>query len=290
MNMNKPFKKLLYFPVTKIILSIGICFAILVGVQNFITKPVFYAIMPAKHIADTMVNYVSVAVLLVSYFYVFRVYEKREIKELSTKKLPAELFGGFIFGFSVLSVVMLILYVLGYYSIISISNFSYLLAPFSLLVIAALIEEVFDRLVIYRILEDWIGTYWALLLMSILFMIEHLANDNISVLSIFLFLSFGFAHGTMYLYTKRLWLPFAFHLGWNFAQPFYGSNLSGIEDIGTIIKARYEGPELLIGSRFGIEDSVLSILFISIIGIVFLQLSRKEGKIIRRKKSHSKSI
>jgi len=190
--MNKPFKKLLYFPVTKIILSIGICFAILVGVQNFITKPVFYAIIPAKHIADTMVNYVSVAVLLVSYFYVFRVYEKREIKELSTKKLPAELFGGFIFGFSVLSVVILILYVLGYYSIISISNFSYLLAPFSLLVIAALIEEVFDRLVVYRILEDWIGTYWALLLMSILFMIEHLANDNISVLSIFLFLAVGY--------------------------------------------------------------------------------------------------
>ena len=75
-----------------------------------------------------------------------------------------------------------------------------------------------------------------------------------------------------------------FHLGWNFAQPFYGSNLSGIEDIGSIIKARYEGPELLIGSRFGIEDSILSVLFISIIGIVFLQLSRKEGKIIRRKK------
>ncbi|MDO6433501.1 CPBP family intramembrane metalloprotease [Flavitalea sp. BT771] len=288
--MNKPFKKLLYFPVTKIILSTAICFAMLVGVQNFISKPVFYAIIPAKYIADTMVNYVSVAVLLVSYFYVFRVYEKREIKELSTKKLPAELFGGFIFGFSVLSVVMLILYVLGYYSIISISNFSYLLAPFSLLVVAALIEEIFDRLIIYRILEDWMGTYWALLLMSILFMIEHLANDNISVLSIFLILSFGFAHGTMYLYTKRLWLPFAFHLGWNFAQPFYGSNLSGIEDIGTIIKASYEGPELLIGSRFGIEDSVLSILFISIIGIVFLQLSRKEGKIIRRKKSHSKSI
>ena len=265
MNMNKPFKKLLYFPVTKIILSTGICFAILVGVQNcFISKPVFYAIIPAKHIADTMVNYVSVAVLLVSYFYVFRVYEKREIKELSNKKLTAELFGGFIFflAFSVLlSVVMLILYVLGYYSIISISNFSYLLAPFSLLVVAALIEEIFDRLIIYRILEDWMGTYWALLLMSILFMIEHLANDNISVLSIFLILSFGFAHGTMYLYTKRLWLPFAFHLGWNFAQPFYGSNLSGIEDIGTIIKARYEGPKLLIGSRFGIEDSVLSILF-----------------------------
>lgn len=284
--MNKPLKKFLYFPVTKIILSIGICFAILVGVQNFITKPVFRAIIPAKHIADTMVNYVSVAVLLLSYFYVFKVYERREIKELSIRKLTKELSGGFVFGFSVLSVVILILYALGYYSIISISNFSYLLAPFSFLVVAALIEEVFDRLIIYRILEEWIGTYLALFIMSILFTIPHLANDHISVLSIFLLLAFGFAHGTMYIYTRRLWLPFAFHLGWNFAQPFYGSNLSGIEDIDGIINAKFEGPQLLIGSKFGIEDSILSIIFILIIGVIFLQLSRKEGKIIKRQRGN----
>lgn len=283
--MSVSFTKLLYFPVTRIILSIGVCFAALVSVQNFITKPVFYATIPVKNIADTIINYISVAVLLLSYFYLFRYYEKREITELSGKNFAKELFGGFVFGFSILSVVILILYILGFYTIINISGLSYLLAPFSGLVVAALLEEVFFRLIIYRILEEWIGTYLALLLIAVLFMIPHLANDHVSMLSVLLLLIFGFTHGIMYTYTKRLWLPFAFHLGWNFAQPFYGSNLSGIEDKGAIMEAKFEGPELLIGSKFGIEDSLFSITFLLVIGVVFLHFSQKKDRIVKRKRS-----
>lgn len=281
--MNKSLKKLLYFPITRIIIGLVVCFALLTGVQNFISKPVIYTIIPAKQIANAIINYISVAVLLLSYSCLFRFYEKRKIRELSTQKIVKELAGGFALGFSVLSLVILILYTLGFYSIINISNFSFLLAPLSFLVMAALLEEVFFRLIIYRILEEWAGTYWALLLISLVFTIPHLANNNVSVLSVFLLLIFGFTHGIMYTYTKRLWLPFAFHLGWNFAQPFYGSNLSGMEDTGAIIKATYKGPELLTGSNFGIEDSIFSILFLLITGIIFLLLCIKEGKMIKSK-------
>lgn len=264
----------------KIILGIAICLGILIGVQNLVTKPLIHYLIESKSTGDTIVNYISVIVLLLSYFYFFKLFDKREIKELSKTNLKAELFGGFLFGFLVLSFVILILYLLGYYSIDGISDLSYLLAPFSFLVIAALIEEVLFRLIIYRIIEKWIGTYFALLLISIIFTVPHLLNDNVTLLSVLLLLTFGFAHSIMYTYTKRLWLPFAFHLGWNFAQPFYGSNLSGTEE-GHIINSNFDGPILLVGSEFGIEDSILSITLLIMICIMFLKLSIKENRIVK---------
>jgi uncharacterized protein len=284
--LNQSFKNVLYFPITKIIIGIGFCFAILVGVQNFITKPIFYKIMPTKAIADTIRNYISVVVLSLSYLYLFRFYEKRKITELSAKQLPGEFIGGFILGFSTLSLVILILYFFGYYNVINISNYSYLLAPFSFLVIAAFFEEIFFRLIIYRILEEWLGTYWALLLICIVFTIPHLFNDHVSVLAVLTILLFSFTTSIMYNYTKRVWLPFAFHLSWNFSQPFYGSNLSGVEDIGSIIKAKFEGPKLFIGSAFGIEDSIFSVIFLTILSITFLYFSIRKGKILTRKISY----
>jgi membrane protease YdiL (CAAX protease family) len=281
--MNHKFNKILYFPITRIIAGTVICFLALVGVQNFIAKPIFENSIFSKPVADTIVNYISVAVLLVTYFYLFRFYEKRKITELSRKNLVKELFGGFILGFAILSLVILMLYLLGYYSIISMSSgFYHLLALFSFLVVAALLEEIVFRLLIYRIFENWLGTYISLFIIAVVFEVPHWFNNNVTFLSVILGLIFGFAHGIMYTYRKRLWLPLGFHLGWNFAQPFYGSNLSGLEDLGSIIKAKFSGPQLLTGTVYGIEDSIFSIILLSIVSVLFLYLSIKENKIIRR--------
>jgi uncharacterized protein len=280
-GMAPLYKKILYFPVTKIIIGIAICFLTLVGVQNFITKPLFHYLLESKEIADTLTNYLSVAVLLLSYWTVYRIYEKREITELSLKYLPKEFAGGLLAGFFLLSLVILILYLLGYYNASGISNFSFFLAPLSILVIAALLEEIVFRLIIYRILEEWMGTYRALILSSILFTIPHLFNNDVNVLTVLFLFLFGFAHGIMFNYTKRMWLPFAFHLGWNLSQPFYGSNLSGIKDFEPVIKGQFNGPRLLTGSGFGIEDSLLSILVLIIGSAIFLFYSTRNGKIVK---------
>jgi hypothetical protein len=78
-----------------------------------------------------------------------------------------------------------------------------------------------------------------------------------------------------------VWLPFAFHLGWNLAQPFYGSNLSGHNDAGFVINAKFEGPQLLTGTAFGIEDSVLSLLILVAISIPITFYCYKHGRSVR---------
>ena len=284
--MKIKWSTILVFPITRIILGSVICVSIFIGVQNFIIKPFLLSIIPSEDIAKTITNYISVIVLLASYYFLFRFYEKRNVTELSLKYLPKEFTSGLIFGFSIISLVILALYVLGYYSISSISNYNYFLKPFSILVGAALLEEIFYRGILYRILENWQGTFIALFIMALLFELPHTFNENTTLLSFLLGVIFGLTHGLMFTYTKRIWLPFAFHLGWNFAQPFYGSNLSGLEDLGSVIKAKFEGPKLLIGTNYGVEDSIISVIFLSIICIAFLYASIKERKIIKR---HSKS-
>lgn len=287
--MDRSVEKFLYHPVSKIIASIVFCFVVLVGLRALITKPIFHLIIPQKNIADPVINYISSAGLLLSYFYFFRFYEKRKIIELSAKNGWLEVVGGFLFGFSILSLVILILYLSGHYSILNFAGLSYLLAPFSALVTAVLFEEIVFRLIIYRILEEWKGTYFALFVIVIVFTIPHLFNNGLSLIAVLIIPAFSFIHGLMYTYTKTLWLPFAFHLGWNFAQPFYGSNLSG-EKTGHLINAVFEGPVLIIGNEFGIEDSIYTLISLVLLCFAFLYLTIKKGKIITQREDPSPDL
>jgi hypothetical protein len=152
-------------------------------------------------------------------------------------------------------------------------------------VVAALIEDLFHRGLLLRELENWLGTHTAIVLVMLLETI-HIFNPNANVLSFFVSLCWGFTMSMLFVYTKRIWLPFFFHLGWNFAQPFFGSNLTGLNNLGTIIQAKFEGPELLTGGKVGIENSIINIILLISIGVYFYYRARKEGKIIARKTVH----
>jgi hypothetical protein len=77
--MNASIKRVMFFPITKIIVGIVVCFSLFVVIQNFVLKPFFYSIIQDKSIADPIIHCVSLIVLLVSYYYLFRFYEKIKI-------------------------------------------------------------------------------------------------------------------------------------------------------------------------------------------------------------------
>lgn len=280
--MNQSLKKILYFPITKIILGISVCFTLFVIIQNFLLKPFFYSITQDKNIANPIIHCVSSILLLVSYYYFFRLYDKRKITELSIKHLPKEMFGGFIFGFLTISLSIFILYLLGHYQAISITTAHYSAKFFTVLIFAALLEDLFHRGLIVREIENWLGTHTAIVI-AMLVELQHVFNPNSNLFNFFYYLIWGFTMAMMFIYTKRIWLPFFFHLGWNFAQPFYGSNLTGTNDLGSIIQSKFTGSELLTGGAAGIEGSIFTTSFLLIIGIFLYYLSKKEGKILKSK-------
>jgi membrane protease YdiL (CAAX protease family) len=280
--MNASIKRVLYFPLTKIIIGVSVCFSLFVVIQNFVLKPFFYSIIQDKSIADPIIIFLSVIVLLVSYYYLFRFYDKREITELSLKHLPKEMFGGFLFGFLTISLSIFILYLLGFYQAISITTAHYSARFFTVLIFAAIVEDLFHRGLIVRVMENWLGTHIAIVI-AMLVELQHVSNPNTNLFSFFLYLIWGFTMAMMFIYTKRIWLPYFFHIGWNFAQPFYGSNLTGTNDMGSIIQSKFTGPELLTGGAVGIEGSVFTVSFLLFIGIALYYLSKREGKIVKGK-------
>lgn len=280
--MNAFIKRALYFPITKIIIGIVVPFSLFVVIQNFVLKPIFYSITEDKSIANPIIHCISLLVLLVSYYYLFRLYDKREITELSTKHLFKEMFGGLFFGFFTISLSIFILYVLGNYEVISFSTTHYPIKFFTILLFAGIVEDLFHRGLIVRVCENWLGTHPTLVI-AMLVELQHINNPNSSLFSLFYYLIWGFTMAMLFIYTKRIWLPYFFHIGWNFAQPFYGSNLTGTSDMGTIIQSKFNGSELLTGGAVGIEDSIFTATFLLLIGIVLYYRAKREGKIVKSK-------
>lgn len=281
--MNVLIKRVLYFPITKIIIGIVVPFSLFVVIQNFVLKPIFFNIIQDISIAVPFIHVSSFLVLLAAYYFLFRFYDKREITELSTKFLFKEMFGGFLFGFIAISFVIFILYILGYYEAFSITTAHYPIKFFTILMFAAIVEDLFHRGLIVRVCEQWLGTHLTIVIAMIVELQLHFFNPNFNLFSHFLTLIWGFTMAMMFIYTKRIWLPFFFHLGWNFSQPFYGSNLSGLNDMGSIIQSKFNGPELLTGGAVGIEDSIFTVTFLLLIGIIFYFRAKKEGKIVKGK-------
>jgi membrane protease YdiL (CAAX protease family) len=276
--MNAFIKRVLYFPIVGIVVP----FSLFVVIQNFVLKPFFYSITEDKSIANPIIHCISLLVLLVSYYYLFRLYDKREITELSTKHLFKEMFGGFFFGFFTISLSIFILYVLGNYEVISFSTTHYPIKFFTILLFAGIVEDLFHRGLIVRVCENWLGTHPTLVI-AMLVELQHINNPNSSLFSFFYYLIWGFTMAMLFIYTKRIWLPYFFHIGWNFAQPFYGSNLTGTSDMGTIIQSKFNGSELLTGGAVGIEDSIFTATFLLLIGIVLYYRAKREGKIVKSK-------
>jgi membrane protease YdiL (CAAX protease family) len=278
--MRTTLNKFLQFPIIKIIAGITICLGSLVLVKNYVAQPVLHKLIDNNQVADTIKNCISFSVLLISYYLFSKYYEHKKPGEIAAQNLPRTMLGGFALGFSAITLAVFILYLLGCYRIISISTANYSLKLFTLLLTAALVEDLLIRGLVIRVLENWLGTYITLVI-AMLIETFHMFNPNTNLFSAVFDLSWGFTMAILYVYSKRIWLPYFFHVGWNFAQPFYGSNLTGVEDMGTIIQSQFQGPELLTGGRVGVEGSIFTIIILLLTGFVFFYLAKKNGKIIK---------
>jgi uncharacterized protein len=280
--MNASLKSFLNFPVTKIVAGVAFCLGTMVLIKTYIAQPLLYKLFDDKELADAIKNCISFTSLLVSYCLFEKFYERRTPTELSVKYFPKELFGGFAWGFLTISLSVFILYLLGHYKILSISLSNYSLKLFTLLLVAAFVEDLLTRGLIIRVLQNWLGTYITLII-AMLLELAHLFNPNSTLFSVIIDLGWGFTMAMLYIYSNRVWLPFFFHVGWNFAQPFYGSNLTGLDTMGTIIQSEFKGPVLLTGGAIGLEGSIFTVAFLWSIGIILLFRAKKEGKIVTRK-------
>ena len=275
-------QKLLHFPLTKIIIGFIVCIAIVRIAQTFIKK--LMEISSFDKDFKNLIGGIFVAILaIISYSYLFKFYEKRKITEFSKKGIVKNLTIGIILGTILQSLTIFVIYLKGGYSIISINPILFIVPPMTVAFSSAIVEEILLRGIVFRITEEKLGSYLALIISAILFGAMHLANPNSSLIAgIGLAIQAGLLLAAAYIYSRNLWFPIAIHFAWNFTQSaIFGANVSGNTISKTLITSKIEGAEWFTGGQFGPEGSIQATLFCLVATIVLLALSHKEGKIIK---------
>ncbi len=225
--------------------------------------------------------FVSSACIL-SYIFFFQKFEKRSITEFASKGFLKNVAIGALLGFTLQSLTILVIYLNGSYSVVTVNPVSFILMPFAIMFTVAIIEEILVRGIIFRIIEEKLGSHIALLISGLLFGILHLANAHSTILSSLCITMAGFLFGAVFIYSRNLWLPIALHFAWNFTQSgIFGAITSGNEKTSSLLEAKIQGPEFITGGEFGPEGSIQAIIICLIATVILLVLNAKQNKIIK---------
>jgi uncharacterized protein len=275
-------QRILHFPLTKIIIGLIVCLVIVRVGQAFIQRTLELTSIDGD-LKKLIAGAFTATLAIIAYSYLFKLYEKRKITEFSKNNIVKNITIGIVLGVVLQSLTILVIYLKGGYSVLSINPILFILPALTMAFTSAIIEEILLRGIIFRIPEEKLGSYLSLVISALLFGAMHLINPNSSVTAaIGLAIQAGLLLGAAYIYSRSLWFPIALHFAWNFTQSaVFGASVSGNSTSKTLITSKIEGAAWYTGGQFGPEGSIQATLFCLIPTIILLVLSHKEGKIIK---------
>lgn len=276
--------RILHFPLTKILIGLIVISIALSAIQ--ILSVYFTDAFTLKdkqwEIYDFIQSIISATVVLLSYKYLYQYYERRQITELSTKNLAKNLQWGFLVGFGIMSLTIFVMFITGNYKITKFNSFDILLSPLTMAISSGIIEEVLFRGVLFRIVEEKLGSYISIVISGLLFGFMHISNPNSSTFAaVAIAIEAGVLLAAAYMLTRTLWFPIAIHFIWNFSQSaIYGANVSGTSSTKSFVKAEFSGSDLITGGDFGPEASIQAMIFGLAVAIYLLYRCHKNNLII----------
>jgi hypothetical protein len=222
------------------------------------------------------------AVVLSAYAAYVRMVEKRAVTELAGPRAMRELGAGVLLGALLLSLTMGVLAALGVYRITGYNGAAAMLTTVPGFMLAAVLEEVVVRGVIFRILNEWLGSWIALVLSAAVFGLLHLLNPGTTVLNAAsVMMEAGILLAAAYLLTRRLWLCMGIHFAWNFMQGgVFSAAVSGGATRG-LLQAKLDGADWLSGGAFGAEASVVALVICTTAGLLLLSAAIRAGHMLR---------
>ncbi len=231
---------------------------------------------------DLLFTCLVVPAAYAAYWGYVRIVERRSVTELGVARSPVEFARGLLMGTGLFTVTIGILWALGCYRVTGTNNWFMLVESMGMAVLSGFVEELMTRGIIFRIIEESVGTWIALVLSALLFGAMHLGNPHATVTSATaIALEAGLLLGACYVLTRRLWFAIGLHLAWNFTQGgIFGVAVSGTAPKG-ILQSTLTGPAFLSGGGFGAEASIVAVI-VCVTGFVFVIVRAwKKKQIVR---------
>jgi len=208
--------------------------------------------------------------------------EQRTVSELALRGMGRDLGIGLLLGAGLYAACEAILMALGIYRIVGLNPLSYMVPAVAMALSSSVYEELLFRGVLYGSVEQWLGSWAALVVSSLVFGLSHLLNPQGTLEgALFIAVEAGILLAAAYMLTRRLWLSIGFHMAWNYTQSaIFSGIVSGNDAQQGMIRSTTKGPDWLTGGDFGVESSVLALLLCTTTGIVMLVMAVKRGRMI----------
>ena len=282
MKTQSSLSKFLSFFLTKIV--IGVSFIVgVVALVEWSGRPLLAKTELPEDSVNIIVAIAESALALLTYTFLFRVYEKRKINELSTNAFWKNAVIGYVTGFFLQSIFILIIYLTGNYSVIRINQVSSLLPSFAAALTAGFVGEIVIRGIFFRLTEEKLGTVLTLIICVMFFAIMHLSAKGANFLSVSsTAIEAGLLLSAGYVFSRSLWLPIFFHFAWDFAEPgVFGAINPGITIDQSLLTSKIEGPLILTGGQLGPQNSIQALLLCTIASLVFLWMAKQKKNFIK---------
>ena len=282
MKTKNVMQKIANNPIARIVLGLLVCVGVFIISQNIAAK--FLALTGLdKDFRNLFKGIIASIAVIYAYKYFYKFIEKREITEISAKGIVKNLMLGSLIGVVLQSLTILVIYLINGFKVVSINPLSFIIVPLTVAFTVAIFEEILLRGIVFRIVEEKLGSYIALVISAIIFGALHLANPNSSLVAATCIAVFaGLLLGAAYIYKRNLWFPIAIHFAWNFMQSgIFGAITSGNEKTSSLLTTQITGLNLITGGGFGPEATIQATVFGLIAVIVIMYLNMKQKKFVQ---------
>jgi membrane protease YdiL (CAAX protease family) len=274
--------RVIRFPLVRLVIAISIlmvsntsAFYISEGILRLINTE------PFPFFDEGLKTFFLCSFSVIFYWVYVSLFEGRPMNELSYDSLVSQTAFGLFLGLAFISIIMLIISLMGSFKVSGL-NPARLIAPIILMAIqAGILEEILTRGVLFRIVEDGLGTWLSVLISAFVFGFLHIWNQNATIFSSFsIAITAGVILALFYVLTRKLWVPIGIHIAWNFTLGgIYNAPVSGNQPRG-LLDSELTGHKLITGGDFGPEASIVTIIFFLLIGayLTWLVIKRKAYK------------
>ena len=182
--------------------------------------------------------------------------------------LGARFWEGALWGFAMLSGVLLVLHALGNFqfgaaALSGTAALKYALGWAVFFLAVGVYEECFFRGFFLFALTHRLGFWYSALILSGAFAAAHLGNSGENIFGILQVFVIGMVFCLTIRRTGSLWFAIGLHAAWDWAQTFfYGTPDSGLLGVGHYLNSTSSGPRWLSGGSAGPEGSALALAVI----------------------------
>lgn len=274
---------LIYSPLARIVLFAAVAFAV-----GYAVHAVLFSLgwlgktaTPLQRALDILSIELSSSVI--GYLALVYGVERRSPRELSLRALPTYGLAWFGGGFLIFSTVVGVLWLCGSYHVLGVNvHVDWLPEVLVAGVSAGIGEEIITRGVLFRLVEEGLGTWWALAISAVFFGGAHIFNPGATLWSsAAIAIEAGILLALVFHVTRTLWACIGLHAAWNITQgTIYGIPVSGGGAKGLLQSTR-TGPDWLSGGIFGAEASVVALAVCMSVSAVLLLIALRRKSIVR---------